>query len=279
MDAIELEKAILGSVLKDKWNALKPLVRNSIHAALASVEDGSLPVGASKLGGKPDLPADQEWPREGNGTPLSFIGQIDFGAAGKYDTDNLLPKSGLAVFFYSSSQETWGFDPQDKDKFKVLFFPSKEKLARRALPAELPENGIFKACALSFSSAVSLPSSENKRIRSLLKNEEADFYGDMIEPGVRSKLLGYSDIIQSEMELDCALVTNGIYIGDTKGYKDPRRKELEKETDQWRMLLQVDSEEDAGMMWGDSGRIYFWIKLSDLKDMAFDRTWQILQCS
>lgn len=33
------------------------------------------------------------------------------------------------------------------------------------------------------------------------------------------------------------------------------------------------------MMWGDVGRIYFWIREQDLKNFDFDKTWLILQCS
>jgi uncharacterized protein YwqG len=38
------------------------------------------------------------------------------------------------------------------------------------------------------------------------------------------------------------------------------------------------AEEAAGMMWGDAGRIYFWIRREDLLARDFDRSWLILQC-
>jgi uncharacterized protein YwqG len=31
-------------------------------------------------------------------------------------------------------------------------------------------------------------------------------------------------------------------------------------------------------MWGDCGRIYYWIKEQDLDAEAYDRIWTILQC-
>ncbi|MCR8632194.1 YwqG family protein [Paenibacillus radicis (ex Xue et al. 2023)] len=37
-------------------------------------------------------------------------------------------------------------------------------------------------------------------------------------------------------------------------------EELEKGVSDWKLLLQIDSEEEIGMMWGDAGRIYFWIR-------------------
>ena len=46
----------------------------------------------------------------------------------------------------------------------------------------------------------------------------------------------------------------------------------------WRLLLQIDSDENCEMMWGDVGRIYFWIKTEDLKNRDFEKVWLILQC-
>ncbi|MHC4402544.1 MAG: DUF1963 domain-containing protein [Planctomycetota bacterium] len=72
---------------------------------------------------------------------------------------------------------------------------------------------------------------------------------------------------------------HGLYTGDETGYDDPRRKELEKGAADWQLLLQIDSDEDnAGMMWGDMGRLYFWIRRDDLKKQAFGNVWMVLQC-
>ena len=40
----------------------------------------------------------------------------------------------------------------------------------------------------------------------------------------------------------------------------------------------IDTEDDAGMMGGDAGRIYYWIRDQDLAAGAWDATWLILQC-
>ncbi len=80
------------------------------------------------------------------------------------------------------------------------------------------------------------------------------------------------------MDLECQLVSNGIYLGDSKYIKDPKAKELEKGRDEWVMLLQLDSDDQTEMMWGDVGMLYFWIKKSDLASKNFDNCWMILQC-
>jgi uncharacterized protein YwqG len=53
---------------------------------------------------------------------------------------------------------------------------------------------------------------------------------------------------------------------------------LEKGAQDWILLLQVDSDDDAQMMWGDAGMLYFWIRRQDLAQAAFGKAWCILQC-
>jgi uncharacterized protein YwqG len=69
-----------------------------------------------------------------------------------------------------------------------------------------------------------------------------------------------------------------IHCGDPKVYADPRAKELEKNAHEWWLLLQVDSDDRASMMWADLGRVYFWIREEDLRERRFERAWAILQC-
>ncbi|HUT87622.1 MAG TPA: YwqG family protein [Candidatus Heimdallarchaeota archaeon] len=97
--------------------------------------------------------------------------------------------------------------------------------------------------------------------------------------GTFSTRWGHPDPIQGDMQLDCQLTSHGLYTGDATGYEDPRRAELEKGATDWQLLLQIDSDEDnAGMMWGDMGRLYFWIRKDDLKKRAFENVWMVLQC-
>jgi uncharacterized protein YwqG len=80
------------------------------------------------------------------------------------------------------------------------------------------------------------------------------------------------------MDLECQLVSHGVYCGDESGYKSPRRAELENGKADWLLLLQLDSDDDADMMWGDAGRLYFWINKNDLARRDFSKVWMILQC-
>jgi uncharacterized protein YwqG len=115
-----------------------------------------------------------------------------------------------------------------------------------------------------------------------LSDAESDAYLELFEAenegSIIHKILGHPNQVQGDMQLECQLVSNGLYCGDSAGYQDPKRKVLEKTAGEWRLLLQIDSDEDTGMMWGDSGRIYYWIRDEDLRSKRFDKVWMVLQC-
>jgi uncharacterized protein YwqG len=48
---------------------------------------------------------------------------------------------------------------------------------------------------------------------------------------------------------------------------------------EWVHLLQVASDEKAGLMWGDLGCLYFWMRQDDIEARRFDAAWMVLQCS
>jgi uncharacterized protein YwqG len=80
------------------------------------------------------------------------------------------------------------------------------------------------------------------------------------------------------MQLEAQLVSNGLYCGDPSGYNDPKAKELEAGADDWLLLLQLDSDDHADLMWGDVGMLYYWIRTDDLINRRFRRSWMTLQC-
>lgn len=280
------------------YDKLESMVRNTIRLYLTSCSDDDIPIGQSKIGGRPDLPVNFSWFTETNSITtkkffvfgketeqtitksLSFIAQINLSEISHFDDENLLPKNGILYFFYSDEQDAWGFDIKDKNKFKILYFDGDlTTLKRFDFPADL-ENSRFKPCSITAKQEISLPSCDYELYNDFnFTDDEIDIFNEKInEDGNLNKLLGYSDNIQNEMELECELVTNGLYCGDSSGYEDPRAKELEPNAKNWRLLLQIDSNDENEMMWGDSGRLYFWIRKEDLISKQFDNSWLILQC-
>lgn len=152
------------------------------------------------------------------------------------------------------------------------------ELKRTNFPTDLPLYSRFKPCSVEIRSEISLPSYGHEIYGNFSDVETDAFWSDVYNDGIINKLLGYSDNIQGEMEFECELVTNGLYCGDPSAYNDPRAKALEPNAKNWQLLLQIDSNEENGMMWGDVGRLYFWIKKDDLQNKKFDGSWFSLQC-
>ncbi len=273
------------SGLLHHWDFFKSHLRNEILTTPKTVNEDELRLGQSKIGGQPDLPKNIEWFKEDNGKRLSFIAQINLSEVTEFDNSNSLPSQGILYFFYSAKADAWGFDIKDKDKFKVFYYEGPlEELQRKEFPADLVNYSRYKPCKLRFQSSVSIPNWEHDYVSKQLTKKEIDKYIDATEDldlnVETNKLLGHSDNIQGPMELECQLVTNGLYCGDERGYNDPRAKELEKGAGDWILLFQVDSNyEESGMIWGDAGMLYFWIRKDDLKNKKFDKCWLISQCA
>jgi uncharacterized protein YwqG len=213
-----------------------------------------------------------------DGAPLSFIAQLNCEELSLNDGSGMLPKTGLISFFYSAEQEAWGFDPADRDKFCVLYHKDLSNLQQQNFPAALPEDSRYTANNMIFYSTLSMPDWGHEIVQKVFNEKESDRYGDLAA-GTENQVLGYATRIQGNMELECQLVTNGLYCGDPTGYSDPRREQLQDGVKDWVLLLQIGSEDEkTGMMWGDVGRLYFWIKKQDLAAGRFDETWFVLQC-
>jgi uncharacterized protein YwqG len=98
---------------------------------------------------------------------------------------------------------------------------------------------------------------------------------DTAYPGTVHRLLGHPDPIQGDMQQECQFASHGLRPGEA-GESDA---ELLGGAVDWRLLLQVDSQDEVGMMWSDVGRIYFWITEGALAAADWQDCWLILQCT
>ncbi|MEK3789943.1 YwqG family protein [Paenibacillus sp. FSL K6-1230] len=260
------------------------LLSNRIHVTPST--DDEIAVGNSKIGGNPDLHASVDWPMY-DGKPLTFIAQIQLNEVPWKPEP--LPQSGLLSFFYEAVDQPWGFDPEEAGQWKVIYVADMAGLERKAKPAELVnrDEAEAEALAVNFSVQTTLLPPRTLEMKRLGPNaDEMDKYMDLRESVVEHngantvihRFLGHPDPIQGDMQLQTQLVSNGINCGDAFGYRDPRREELEPGAEGWKLLLQIDSVEELGLIWGDFGMIYFWIHEDDLKNGDFERVCVILQC-
>ena len=283
----EMQSFFAEKGLLSYFEQAKKYVKNAIRIAFEPSDDSDIAIGASKFGGCPDLPDDVEWfADEMAGIPLSFICQINFAEVKPYDSDDKLPSSGMLYFFYDCLEMPWGYDPTDGVGKKVFYYDGDlSKLERKAVPDNFDEDAalFFGAAKLTFDNVLELPdefSSPGGRIKVTDEEESAldEILSECEDEMVINKLLGHSDNIQGEMELECELVTNGLYCGDSSGFNEGRERGIDQNTDHWNLLLQIDSNDEIGMEWGDCGRLYLWITDEDLADRNFEDAWLILQC-
>jgi uncharacterized protein YwqG len=272
-----LRAAGLGRLMPD----LERLVQDSIR--LASRPGGApLAVGATKLGGLPDLPGGLDWPAMGGG-PMSFVAQIRLEEVAPLAPPGWLPPGGLLSFFYDQHQETYGASPADRGSWKVIHLQGggPDAWRPRPFPDGLGQNARFSACALAPASEATLPYSPSDQLAGLAWSEEEigryeDFLAAYPNPqdhaSLHHRMFGHPEQIQDDMQLQSALYANGFEdLGNPSAARFLARKA------EWQLLLQVDSETNAGMRWASSGRLYFWIEQGALLSRAFERVWAVLQ--
>jgi uncharacterized protein YwqG len=238
--------------------------------------------GRSTIGGVPDLAADIPWPTW-NGRCLSFLAQLDLAELRAAQGPDWLPERGLLFFFYDEEQGNWGFSPDDRGSAAVLYDPNSQfPGGARTLPQ--PPPALFPAQPVAMRPHLSLPTPERLKIVSwdwpdadldALDAQLAANEGD----GPLHQVGGWPHPIQNDnMELECQLASNGVDCGGPDGYRSEKAQALRPGAAQWRLLLQLDSDEASDMMWGDSGMLYFWIREADARAGDFSKVWLILQC-
>lgn len=273
-------------------------VRPSIRLATERVPYARLELGDSRIGGMPDLPAGFKWPRwtprkqrdnkfgerwrPDAPAPLGFIAQIDLTAVPR--VDHILPGSGWLYFFYDRYCEPWGFDPADRGCCRVTYADcARQTLTRSEPPPDADLDHRAHPCLVEAWPELTLPD-DLPDIQ--YGTPEYDAYRGICDalsaPGgsIQHRLLGHPQLIQNPMELECQLASNGVYCGTPVGYQSEEAKRLTPGAADWRLLLQIDTDESGpGWMWGDIGRIYFWIRRQDLAVRDFENVWLILQCT
>jgi uncharacterized protein YwqG len=288
----DLQALVTGAGLGEFWPQLAPLCRPSIRVRpQAEPLAAPLALGASRLGGAPHMPATTAWPTW-HGRSLSFVAQLNLAEVAPHDTRGLLPPTGWLAFFYDALEQPWGHDPADRGRAVVHYYPAAAGLAPRPLPPDLTTETYtaFSAAALSFAPELTLPNPWDEDLplpEDAFTEEQRAAYGFLLltqHGDGTSRLLGNSDNLQGPMRAQCALASQGT----SHSAAQPQFEELSAEqatafaqqaAGEWELLLQLDSHEDeAGMMWGDLGRLYFWINRADLARRNFSQVWQLLQC-
>jgi uncharacterized protein YwqG len=234
----ELSKDNLSSI-DDLERLVTPLVRKA--AKIEVLKPATPPEGTqmeSHFGGRPYFEIGEEWPKSKNGKYLDFVFQIF-----NNGENNIPINIKLIQFFYDWEDFPWD-SGDDGWLVKIYETLNKERLLKIEKPFE--SETVIKYCEVSFKSVKSLPDWEGIEIFSdkasklscvLNEDEPWGSYQKVVEC-----LIGEQDF-QSQI---------GGYPHWVQGEGTPKNKKGEP----MKLLLQIDSEENAGLMWGDTGLIY-----------------------
>ena len=194
----------------------------------------------------------------------------------------MLPEQGLLWFFYDARQETYGDQPEDRGGWSILFLEDEQAELQQMLPPPgLPAASRFQTCALRFVPELTCSLQPALDISHVLWNTDDQQRYDTLLSGLENtagragphhRLLGFPDTLQDDMRSQCQLVSHGVTDED-----DPRYGELMKRALDWRLLLQVDSDPQAGMRWANNGILYYWMNQADHGAPQFDASWLVLQ--
>jgi hypothetical protein len=265
---------------------LLALAQPAITLALTRVDEGAIAVGASKVGGTADLPPGVAWP-EWRSVPLPFIAQVRLEEVAALDPEGDLPHQGLLSCFYAVNDPDGGLHiPDGEAHWRALYAPDTTALERRPLPAPLVGglDTTFPGCAVTLRRRLTLPPDPNAVAAALgCSNDErlaliGIVGGDLdtsFADEMDHRLLGYPYTLNDPHPfLEGYLARHGIGQRLPMPDSQTRMAELERAADaEWRMLLQIYSNEEAEMDWGGGGVIHFGIPRADLAARDFSRVW------
>jgi len=233
----------------------------------------------TRFGGTALLPAGHAWPTTRTGKPLSFLAQVSTADIVVPAEVPGLPGDTLLAFFYEADkQEGWGSDPGDGQFWAVI----PVSPADAAAVASPPGSRSFTAYRMVARTVTTIPDYDEPSVGGLDEYDDAfDRLAADLDCGDEApwhRMFGWPDLLQRAMRLDCQLAAHGLNADDSEDYDSPRAAELAPGAEDWLLLLQLDTDDDIGWMWGDAGTVYFWIRRQDLLAERFDRTWMIFQC-
>ncbi|MFK8102614.1 MAG: YwqG family protein [Saprospiraceae bacterium] len=256
---------------------LKPAIR------LRTKGEACPKIGGTKLGGCPDLPTRINWAKnEKDGQYFSFLGQINLKETKAFDQLNLLPSKGMLYFFYNLDSG---------DEGSVIFSVKEEDLKKGVPPTEFTEKKktfwqkifnkkisprILKESTVELEPAYDFPGWDALRLERIYQASQTDIkpidaFDEAIfdakyedgesETTSNHHLLGpYQGIQHESYELNFVSI---------KDFQQVTLAEIDQALE-WKLLLQIDSDDLLELSIGDWGRVYFFILAEDLKNLNFD---------
>ncbi len=239
------------------------LMRRSLMAVPTMTQVDALPLGASRFGGMPDLPADVPWPRYAT-APLSFLAQIRLQDVHDVMPEAAVPATGWLLAFFDVDASMNDDDPR---RSRVIHVPGDAELSRRTFPDDLYAALRFGTCQVAFISDMTAPdtfeepAAGDAEVRAALSFEDADAITDV-----------FTEIVGARESRPLHRM-----FGYPQCWQNPVLAQAGQDPDDSVLLLQLDTDErmtgpgNDGFFWGSGGRLYFVMMKADLAVGAFDK--------
>lgn len=231
----------------------------------------------ARLGGTPLLPPGEPWPTW-EGRSLAFLGAIDFTGLARFGGIPGLPSSGNAAFYYTDEiPRPWGDKAAQRNGWRVFSGDLRET-------SPPPDAAIYPQAVLSATPFLSLPSPQEAVARRMdtIYSGLLPVYEQLHAAWTRHtwpddmpvhQLGGWPTLIQRPIGPDCLYASTGRTLDSVK--PPSLTPEEQRAVEEWRLLLQLDSDDRLGWYWGDPGRVYFCSR----RDDPLERAWLTLQAA
>jgi uncharacterized protein YwqG len=248
-----------------------------------------IPIGASKLGGSPDLPQGVDW-SFCEGKALTFMAQFKLSEVASFDVETFLPERGMLYFFYEVEETHWEA-PTISDGWKIIYVEDENTpLFRIPHPIQQGKRRTIQALPcyqVKYVPCLSLPMifGSNKKYDFEFNDDEGEAYCEMADDWRESDhhLGGHPLQIQHDVEWEVVIMKHHIRAKQDEDYQWRYRDEevafIQREMKNWQFLFQIDSDDDLEVTWGDAGTLYVCIPKGSLRERKFEDCWTVLQCS
>ncbi|QJW93636.1 DUF1963 domain-containing protein [Frigoriglobus tundricola] len=185
-----VERIARSGHLELKEPALR-LARPALRMVKTETDDTQLGVGASKIGGMPDLPPGYSWPPGNECRAIyyedtshvkrlaGFIAQVNLADVSHTQAARDLPRSGLLSFFCFQDMKN---DNPDLIGAKAVYFPDTTGMLRAQPPKELTEgNHAMPAAQLTFVETLDLPERSSGPWAGELEPKPGVDYADVLD--------------------------------------------------------------------------------------------------
>ena len=246
---------------KDRIKAtIKPFIE------IKAKSDNNLRLWQSKFSGFPYFPKGLQYPTDTKGQAMFLLAQINFSETPKLE---MFPEKGILQFYISNGSDIYGAcfeNPARQNGFKVLFFP------------EVIEDDHLLITEFDFLPKPDMLPIENQS--SLIFNlgyapipvVDYHFEPTILNIDSKSKYELFGKYKKVYEEYEKLFHSEGHKLGGYPYFtqNDPREFETYR-GEEYRLLFQMDTDDEAGIMWGDCGVANFFISEQDLENKNFSR--------